>query len=41
MTPPDYDKTMVDKRKRNRFLFPYKDWNDACVANIVEIGMKY
>lgn len=40
-TPPDYDKNMIDKRKRNRFLFSYKDWNDACVANIVEMGMRY
>ena len=40
-TPPDYDKTNVDQRERERFLFPYKDWNHACVANIVEVGMKY
>ena len=41
ITPPDYDKTNVDQRERKRFLFPYKDWNDECVANIVEVGMKY
>lgn len=40
-TPPDYDKTKVYQRERERFLFHYKDWNDACVANIVEVGMKY
>ena len=41
ITPPDYDKTNVDQRERKRFLFPYKDWNDECVSNIVEVGMKY
>ena len=40
-TPPDYDKTKVVQRERERFLFPYKDWNAECVANIVEVGMKY
>lgn len=40
-TPPDYDKAKVDIRVHNRFIYQYTDWNDACVANIVEIGMRY
>ena len=40
-TPPDYDKGKVDVRARNRFIYQYTDWNDACVANIVEIGMRF
>ena len=40
-TPPDYDKTKVVQRERERFLFQYNDWNDTFIANIVEVGMKY
>lgn len=40
-TPPDYDKGKVDVRAHNRFIYQYTDWNDACVANIVEIGMRF
>ena len=40
-TPPDYDKTKVVQRGRERFLFQYNDWNDTFIANIVEVGMKY
>ena len=40
-TPPNYDKSQISRRKKERFLYPYKDWNDACVANIVEFGMRY
>lgn len=40
-TPPDYDKTMVVQREQERFLFSYKEWNDAVIENIVEVGMMY
>lgn len=40
-TPPGYDKTMVQQRERERFLFSYDDWDDAVVANLVEVGMMY
>lgn len=40
-TPPNYDKAMVKSRMKERFLYKYEDWNDAVVANIIEIGMRY
>lgn len=40
-TPPNYDKSQVSKRKKERFIYQYEDWSDACVVNIVESGMRY
>lgn len=39
-TPPNYEKEQVIIRK-NRFMYPHKDFEDAFLSNLAEIVMKY